>query len=237
MPKLGVNIDHIATIRQARQEFEPDPITAAKLCLSAGADSIVAHLREDRRHINDKDIKAIRKLRGIIFNLEMSLNPDVVNTAARIKPDIATIVPEKRQELTTEGGLDVIKNFKKIRSALTKLTEQGITVSLFIDPVKQQILKVKELEIRHIELHTGSYAQATSKSQKMSELNKLKQMARFAHQHGIHVAAGHGLKYHDTRPVAKIKEIQELNIGHSIISRAVFIGLKQAVREMKKLTR
>ena len=235
MVKLGVNIDHVATLRQARREFEPDPILAARICEQAGAHSIVAHLREDRRHINDKDIKTLRKTVRTRLNLEMSVNKEIVAIAGKIKPDQATLVPEKRQEITTEGGLDVAGNFARIKKTVTFLEEKGIAVSLFVDPTKRQILKSKESGARMIELHTGQYARAKSKSSIKRELEKIRHATDFAHTLGLVVNAGHGLNYINTRPIAKIKHMEELNIGHSIISRAVFVGLKQAVRDMVKL--
>lgn len=232
MPKLGVNIDHVATLRQARGEFDPDPVRAAKICEKAGADSIVAHLREDRRHIQDKDIYRLKKSVKRL-NLEMSLNPAIIRIACKIKPDQATLVPERRQELTTEGGLDVARHFNRVKKAAKLLQKNGIEVSLFIAPAKIQIDKTKGAGVNTIEFHTGRYDLAKNKRARSMELNKLKTMARYARHKGITVNAGHGLKYHNARAVAKIKGMNELNIGHSIISRAVFTGLGKAVREMK----
>jgi len=237
MPKLGVNIDHVATLRQARREFNPDPIAAAKICEQAGADSIVAHLREDRRHINDQDVRQLRKSINTRLNLEMSLNKDIVKIAAAINPDEATLVPEKRAEITTEGGLDVIRHFNKIKKTVSILQKKGIVVSLFIDPVKKQIKKTQESGATVIELHTGRYDYVQSRLSQKQELKKLKDMTRYAQSLGLTVNAGHGLKYHNTKAVASIPGIKELNIGHSIISRAIFIGLEKAVREMKRLVR
>ncbi|MFA5060276.1 MAG: pyridoxine 5'-phosphate synthase [Candidatus Omnitrophota bacterium] len=232
MPKLGVNIDHVATLRQARREFEPDPIAAARLCEKAGAESIVAHLREDRRHINDKDIIALKKSVKTRFNLEMSVNEGIVNIALKIKPDQATLVPERRQEVTTEGGLDVSKNFSKIKNVVARLEKKGITASLFIDPDKAQIKKSFEAGARMIELHTGCYARAKTRSAIKRELFKLKDATKFAQNLGITVNAGHGLNYKNVTAVAQIKGVEELNIGHSIISESVFCGLEKAVQEM-----
>jgi len=237
MSKLGVNIDHVATLRQARREDEPDPIWAAKICEKAGADSIVAHLREDRRHINDKDVKTLRKIVKTRFNLEMSINKGIVDIAIKLTPDQATLVPEKRQEITTEGGLDVVTHFTKVRSVTRRLQKNGILVSLFIDPVKNQIEKSKELGADSIELHTGKYAQVKTKSQIAKELDKLRKMTKYAQRIGLVVNAGHGLKYNNVKAIARINGIEELNIGHSIISRAVFVGLEKAVKEMIKLTK
>lgn len=235
MPKLGVNIDHVATLRQARREFDPDPIAAAKICERAGADSIVAHLREDRRHINEYDIRKLRKAITTRLNLEMSLNKEIVNIAVQIKPDEATLVPEKRAEITTEGGLDVIRHFNRIKQTINTLQNQNIVVSLFIDPIKKQIKKAQESGATAIELHTGRYDRVKTKNSQMKELKKIKAMTQYAQGLGLIVNAGHGLKYHNTKTIACIPGIEELNIGHSIISRAVFVGLESAVKEMAKL--
>jgi len=235
MPKLGVNIDHVATLRQARREFDPDPIAAAKICERAGADSIVAHLREDRRHINDNDIRQLRKIIKTRFNLEMSLNAKIVQIAASIRPDEATLVPEKRSEITTEGGLDVLRHFNAITKAVAKLQKRNITVSLFIDPIKKQIQKTQESGATTIELHTGRFDRARTKTGQAQELKKIKNMTQYAQSLGLTVNAGHGLKYHNTGAIARIAGIEELNIGHSIIARAVFVGLESAVREMKRI--
>lgn len=232
MPKLGVNIDHVATLRQARREFDPDPVKAARICERAGADSIVAHLREDRRHMNDRDIRTLREIVRTRFNLEMSINKEIVRIARHIKPDQATLVPERRQEITTEGGLDVIAHFNRIRRAVCQLKKSGIEVSLFIDPAKDQIRKSKEAGASMIELHTGQYARAKIKKTRANELRKLEIAARYAKNLGLVVNAGHGLNYDNVRPVARIEGIEELNIGHAIISRAVFVGLTAAVQEM-----
>ena len=237
MVKLGINVDHIATLRQARREFEPDPLTAARVCEKAGADSIVAHLREDRRHIQDRDIKKLRQAVRTRFNMEMSVHPGIVRVALNIKPDQATLVPEKRQEITTEGGLDIVSQFSKIKSTVEVLQKHHIPVSLFIDPSPQQILKAKETGARYIELHTGTYARAGSKAEMKKELIKLKSAAHLAHHLGLVINAGHGLNYTNTAAVARIPFIHELNIGHSIISRAVFVGLDKAVKEMVHLIR
>ncbi len=235
MPKLGVNIDHVATLRQARRECDPDPIAAAKICEQAGADSIVAHLREDRRHINEHDIRQLRKVIKTRLNLEMSLNREIVQIATLIKPDEATLVPEKRAEITTEGGLDIIRHFRRVKKTVAILQNQNIVVSLFIDPVKKQIKKAQESGATVIELHTGHYDRLRTRLSQTQELKKIKNMVQYAQGLGLTVNAGHGLKYHNTKPIARIPGIKELNIGHSIISRAIFVGLESAVREMKKL--
>lgn len=234
MPKLGVNIDHIATLRQARRGFEPNPLEAVSLCEDAGADSLVAHLREDRRHMQDNDIKDIRRIARVPFNLEMSLNPRIVQVALTVRPDLATLVPERRQEITTEGGLDVLKHFRRIGETIETLHRKKIRVSLFIDPERTQIEKSKQAGTEVIELHTGRYAH-TQGSQQKRELKKLARMTAFAKSLGLTVSAGHGLNYQNALAVAKIEGIEELNIGHAIVARAVFIGLSQAVHDMKNL--
>lgn len=237
MPRLGVNIDHVATLRQQRREEEPDLITAAKICESAGADSIVCHLREDRRHIQDRDVKTLRRTVRTRLNLEMAMHDEIIAIAGRIRPDEATIVPERRQELTTEGGLDVKKHFRRVCEVSRFLQKRGIAVSLFINPDPHQIQKAAESGVKMVELHTGRYAEAKTKAATRRELDRLIRMTTLAKAQGLIVNAGHGLKYHNTRPVAHIPGMEELNIGHSIISRAIFVGLKQAVQEMKNLVR
>ena len=220
MPKLGVNIDHVATLRQARRAIEPDPVWAASICELAGCDSIVVHLREDRRHIQDRDVEILRKTVRTRLNLEMSINKEIVGIARRIRPDQATLVPEKRQELTTEGGLDVKGNLGQVKKAVGGLTIKGIAVSLFIDPDKLQIEASKKAGVNIIELHTGNYAEAKSGAEIKHELNKLREAVNFGKKLGLVVNAGHGLTYQNVATVAKIPGIEELNIGHSIISRA-----------------
>ncbi|MDD5109153.1 MAG: pyridoxine 5'-phosphate synthase [Candidatus Omnitrophica bacterium] len=236
MPKLGVNIDHIATLRQARGGIIPDPVYAAYLCEKAGADSIVAHLREDRRHIQNKDIELLRENIKTKLNLEMSIARDIVKIACKIKPYQATLVPEKRKELTTEGGLDVIANSKNIFLTLKKLESSGIRVSLFIDPDKKQIDASKKIGAGIIELHTGRYADAKNNKEKERFLNQLKIAVNYAKSKELVINAGHGLDYSNSKDVARIKGIEELNIGYSIICKALYIGLFKAVKEMKELT-
>ena len=235
--KLGVNVDHIATLREARKISYPDPVQGALLCEKAGCDLIVAHLREDRRHIKERDISLIKKKIKIPFNLEMSINKEVVDFALKLKPYQATLVPERRLELTTEGGIDLIKNYRKIKEVVEKLQSKNIIVSLFIDPIETQIEKARQLKVEHIEINTGRYSETKSKKEKEKELNKIIKAANFAKQLGLYVAAGHGLNYENVKDIAHVKDIQELNIGHSIISRAVFVGLIEAVREMISLLR
>ena len=235
MPKLGVNVDHIATLRQARGGTEPDPVEAALICEKAGCDSIVAHLREDRRHINDKDVIELRKRIGIRFNLEMSINPEIVDIALKLGPDQVTLVPERRQELTTEGGLSVIKYEKKLARIAGSFKEKGIDVSVFINPDRDEIMSAIYIGIGIIEIHTGSYSLAVDKKSQEKEFKKIKETSKYAMSKGIVVNAGHGLNYTNVKRIAGIKGMNELNIGHSIISRAVFTGLYKAVRDMKLL--
>ncbi|MBP9855597.1 MAG: pyridoxine 5'-phosphate synthase [Candidatus Omnitrophica bacterium] len=235
MTKLGVNIDHVATLRQARREFDPDPVQAAMIAVKNGADTIVCHLREDRRHIQDQDVFKIKQAIGKPLNLEMSLRPDIIRIALKVKPDYVMFVPERREEVTTEGGLDVIKNFQKIKKAAEQFNRKNIIVSVFIDPKPEQILKAKEAGVSIVELHTGAFARARTRSAQNLQLKKLKMAAQKAKSLGLTVHAGHGLKYHNTKAVAQIKDIDELNIGHSIISESIFIGLPAAVRRMKKI--
>lgn len=235
MPKLGVNIDHVATIREARKTYMPDPIEAARICEDAGCDSIVCHLREDRRHIKDVDVIMLRETVSTRLNLEMSIAPEIVNFACKIKPDQATFVPERRQEVTTEGGLDVKKNLKKVSAAVSRLRRNGIDVSLFINPSIGQIEASAKAGAGIIELHTGEYANARSDAVARRELGMLKKAVKHALSLGLEVNAGHGLNYENVRDVACINGMNELNIGHSIISRSVFIGISAAVKEMLEL--
>lgn len=227
MPVLGVNIDHVATLREARGVLYPSPIEAAKEAVQGGAKWIVAHLREDRRHIHDKDIYLLRR-HVKKFNMEMAATPEMVAIACKIKPDQVTLVPEKRKELTTEGGLDVVKEKKHLKKIIIRLKQEGIIASLFIDPVLSQINSARECLADAIEIHTGHYANRKSSR----ELERIKKAVSFGLQSGFKVHAGHGLNYENVEKISRIKGIDELNIGHSIVSRAVFVGIKQAVREM-----
>jgi len=237
MPKLGVNIDHVATLRQARGGIEPDPIQAAEACERAGCDGIVVHLRGDRRHINDNDLRALRKQVRTKLNLEMSCSLEIVGIARSVKPDQATLVPERRQELTTEGGLNVVHEFSKVKEVVEALRKEGIIVSIFVDPDEEQIRASSKVGAQIIELHTGCYANTTNEDEIGYELTKLANAKDLAMSLGLRVAAGHGLNYKNVKPVAQIPGIEELNIGHAIISRAVFSGLEQAVHEMIELIR
>jgi pyridoxine 5-phosphate synthase len=231
---LGVNIDHVATLRQARGTRYPDPVYAALMAEQAGADSITLHLREDRRHIQDHDLTAIRDVIQTRMNLEMAVTEEMLGIAGRIGPNDSCLVPEKRNEVTTEGGLDVAGQVAKVRDACARLAADGIRVSLFIDPDPRQIEAAARCEASVVELHTGAYAEATPATQ-ATELHRVREAARLAAGAGLTVHAGHGLHYHNVQPIAAIPEIVELNIGHSIVSRAVFHGLAAAVTEMKHL--
>lgn len=235
MPKLGVNIDHVATLRQARRTTEPDPIAAAIICELAGCDSIVVHLREDRRHINERDLRILKEIVKTRLNLEMSIAKEIVDIAIDVRPEQATLVPERRQEITTEGGLDVISGEKSIKEVIKRLQSAGIRVSLFIDPVNSQIEAAKKVGTKFIELHTGKYAETKTEESSQRELQNLINTTQFALSLGLRVNAGHGLNYHNVKKVAQLSGVEELNIGHSIISRAVLVGLERAVREMLEL--
>ncbi|MBU0709350.1 MAG: pyridoxine 5'-phosphate synthase [Candidatus Omnitrophica bacterium] len=237
MPELGVNIDHVATLREVRGGIEPEPVFAAFICEAAGADGIVVHLREDRRHIKEKDLHILKKTVQKKLNLEMSTSEEIVKIASRLKPDQATLVPERRAELTTEGGLDVVRNFQKIKKTVEKLKKAGIAVSLFIDPEKKQIEASEKTGVEIVELHTGRYSDAKNMQQENKYFLELQRASRYAKNKGLHVFAGHGLNYYNVSRVARIKEVEELNIGYSIICRAVLVGLDRAVKEMKVLLR
>lgn len=232
---LNVNIDHVATLRQARGGVEPEPITAALIAELAGATGIVCHLREDRRHINDRDLKLLRSLIQTKLDLEMAATPEIIQIAIDTKPDLVTIVPEKRQELTTEGGLDLTQDTEKFEELCNKMHENGIEVSFFVEPDKNLIQIAKDISADMVELHTGVYANAKTEKEKLIELEKIQTAAEFASKLGLKVAAGHGLNYFNTPPIAAIKYINELSIGHSIISRAIFVGIERAVKEMIEL--
>ncbi len=234
MPELGVNIDHVATIRQARKTYEPDPVAAAVLCELAGADAITIHLREDRRHIQDRDVRVLRETVRVKLNLELSVAEEIVGIACQVKPEQATLVPERREEVTTEGGLDVVTHRAAVARSVESLRAAGISVSLFLDPDPRQIELAKELSADAVELHTGQYALAKGQAA-YEQLVALTNAGRLVTELGMHLHAGHGLNYHNVIPVARIPRMHELNIGHSIISRAVLVGMERAVREMKEL--
>lgn len=234
MPELGVNIDHVATVRQARKTYEPDPVAAAVLCELAGADAITVHLREDRRHIQDRDVRVLRETVTIKLNLELSVADEIVGIACQLKPEQATIVPERREEVTTEGGLDVVAHRDAAARAIERLKRAGISVSLFLDPEPRQIELAGRLGVDAVELHTGRYALARDAAQH-EQLVALTHAGRLVSDLGLHLHAGHGLNYHNVAAVARIAKMRELNIGHSIVSRAVLVGMERAVREMKSL--
>ncbi len=236
MVKLGLNVDHVATLRQARKDVVPDPVQAALEGVRGGARGITVHLREDRRHIQDADVRLLRRVLRVPLNLEMSVSPQIVRFALALKPAKACLVPERRRELTTEGGLDVAASLFRIRSAVSKLKKRGVTVSLFIDPDLRQAAASRKAGADFIELHTGTYA-GSSGAARNRELARLRKAALFAHEIGLGVNAGHGLNYDNVIPVAKLPFMEELNIGHAIIARAVFCGVREAVREMSALIR
>ncbi len=232
MPHLAINVDHVATVRQARGVSEPDPVTAAAICELAGAEGIVVHLREDRRHIQDRDVRLLRQTVKTRLNLEMAVAKEIVDIALEIVPDMVTLVPEKRQELTTEGGLDVVGNFKKISKTIAKMSRASIPVSLFIDPEADQIEAAREAGATYVELHTGRYCDAITEKERDKEFRFIARAAELASESGLRVNAGHGLDYRNTAAIAALPAIEELSIGHAVISRAVLVGLDQAVREM-----
>lgn len=233
-PRLGVNIDHVATLRQARGGREPDPIWAAVLCELGGADGITIHLREDRRHIQDRDLRLLRETVQTTLNLELSLDPSILSLAVEVRPDQLTFVPEKRQELTTEGGLDVVGQRDRVKAAIERSHAAGLKVSLFIDPQVEQIEAARDLNADAVELHTGTYALAAHGSPRKAQLEALTTAGMLACSLGLGLHAGHGLNLENVGAVARLSGIEELNIGHSIISRAVFTGLERAVREMRE---
>jgi len=232
MPHLAINVDHVATIRQARGTTEPDPVTAAAICELAGASGIVVHLREDRRHMQDRDIHLLRQTIKTRMNLEMGATKEMIGIALDLGPDMVTLVPEKRQELTTEGGLDVLSQKKKIAKAITQFAKKDIPVSLFVDPDPDQINVSKEIGATYVEIHTGRYADAENEDIRNKEFQLIAECAEHAYQLGLKVNAGHGLDYRNTARVAALDSIEELSIGHAVISRSVYVGIENAVREM-----
>lgn len=235
MPKLGVNIDHVATIRQARQGREPDPVWAAMKAELGGADQITVHLREDRRHIQDRDLRLLKETVHVKLNLECACEASMLAIACDTKPDRVCLVPEKREEVTTEGGLDIVGNFERVSDSVKQLHDAGIFVSLFIDPDESQIAASRKIGVEAVELHTGTYANAGTDEELYRELIILENAGQHVLQHELILHAGHGLNYLNVSDVADIEGMEELNIGHSIISRAVFVGLEEAVSEMKQL--
>ena len=233
MIKLGVNIDHVATLRQARGGQEPDPVQSALLAELGGADGITVHLREDRRHINERDVMLLRETINIPLNLEMACSDEMIEIALAVMPETCTLVPERKEELTTEGGLNVIDNYDTVKYTVDKLMNAGIDVSIFIDPDNSQIKKAYETGAKLIELHTGLYAKSKGAVQR-NELIKLSESALFALETGFMINAGHGLNYKNVYDIVRFRGMHEVNIGHSIISRSVFVGLERAVREMRE---
>lgn len=234
---LGVNIDHVATLRNARGGVEPDPVQAAEICEANGATSITVHLREDRRHIKDQDLKILTKIIKTNLNLEMAVTEEMQKIALSVKPHSVCLVPEKRQEVTTEGGLDVAGQLNKITNFIAPLTEAGIIVSLFIDPSEEQIRAAAKTGAQFVELHTGQYSMAYGTPDEQDEFEKLNEASRLAHALGLKVNAGHGLNYQNVHRMRQIIDLYELNIGHSIIARSLFTGLADAVKEMAQLVR
>jgi len=235
MITLGVNIDHIATVRQARGTTYPDPVEAALIAETAGADAITLHLREDRRHIQDRDVEILCERLTTRMNLESAVTPEMIDFACRIKPQDVCLVPERREELTTEGGLNVVRHFDQVKAACDRLAEAGIRVSLFIDAQPQQIDAAVKAGAPVVELHTGRFADAGSDTEQQAELRAIKAMVKYGLERGLQVNAGHGLHYQNTAPIASLAGISELNIGHAIVARALFVGFSQAVCEMKTL--
>lgn len=237
MVRLGVNVDHIATIREARKSYEPDPVFAAYLAELAGADGITIHLREDRRHIQERDLEILKKTVTTHLNLEMAASEEIIRIALKIKPDQATLVPEKREEITTEGGLDAAGNLKLVQKTVKRLKDSGIFVSIFADAEMRQIKASKDAGADAVEIHTGKYANVKSEKERIKELEKIKKGVEYAVKLGLKVFAGHGLNYKNVAGIVKIAGIEELNIGHSIISRGAYTGIKQAVEEMVRVIR
>jgi pyridoxine 5-phosphate synthase len=236
MIRLGVNIDHVATVRQARRGVEPDPVAAAVLAVLGGADGITVHLREDRRHIQDRDVRVLRSVVRRL-NLEMATVDEIVGLACELKPDEATLVPERREELTTEGGLNVVANQKAVRAAMDRLGKAGIDVVLFVDPDDRQIEISKLLGAKAVEIQTARYSEARTPDDRAHQLALLRSSTEFARERGLHVHMGHGLNYCNVQAVARLPGVEELNIGHSIVSRAVLVGMERAVREMREAIR
>jgi pyridoxine 5-phosphate synthase len=237
MPRLGVNIDHVASVRQARRAPEPDPVQAAVLAELGGADGITVHLRADRRHVQDRDVEILRQVVKTRLNLEMAATQEMVRIALTVKPDQATLVPERREEVTTEGGLDVVLNSAQLKPVVRTLQEGGIQVSLFVDPDLEQVKEAHKVDAQAVEINTAASADARDERSRESALRKAVDAARLGRKLGLHVHAGHGLTYQNVRAVAALPEISELNIGHNIVARAVLVGMERAVREMLEAMR
>ncbi|MFP3983820.1 MAG: pyridoxine 5'-phosphate synthase [Desulfurivibrionaceae bacterium] len=237
MVKLAINVDHIATLRQARGIAEPDPVLAAGICELAGAAGIVVHLREDRRHIQDRDVRILRDTVKSKLNLEMGATEEIIKIALDLKPDMVTLVPEKRQELTTEGGLDAAGQQKHLAGVINRMSEAGIPVSLFIDPASEQVAASKEIGATFVEIHTGRYSDAVNEEEENREFEHIARSVQEARAAGLRVNGGHGLNYLNTARIAALPDIEELSIGHAVMARAILVGLNQAVREMLALIR
>jgi len=235
MAELGVNIDHVATVREARKTYEPDPTWAAAAAQLGGADCITVHLREDRRHIQDRDLRLLREMVSVKLNLEISFAQAVVEIATQVRPEQVTLVPENRQEVTTEGGPDLLTSSQTAQQAIHTLRDAGIVVSLFLDPDPRQVEMARQLGAVAVELHTGQYALAADEQSRAREFERLRLAGRAVRDHGMLLHAGHGLNYRNVQPVAAMDHMGELNIGHAIVSRAIFVGMREAVREMKQL--
>lgn len=235
MIRLGVNVDHVATLRQARGGREPDPVTAAHEAELGGADQLTVHLREDRRHIQERDLRLLRQTAQTPLNLELALSDDVIAIALDVRPEQVTLVPERRQEVTTEGGLDVVAGLEAVRAAVRRLQAAGIEVSLFVDPDTAQVVASQESGATRVELHTGTFAQARGAAEVAAQVERLARAGAVAHELGLHLALGHGLDYRNVLLVRDLPHVEEMNIGHSIVGRAVYVGLREAVREMKRL--
>lgn len=233
--RLYINIDHVATVRQARRTDEPDPVAAAVICERAGADGITAHLREDRRHIQDDDVERLARAVTTVLNLELATSEEIVALACRLKPFQATLVPERREEITTEGGLDLVRSVDRLKPAIARLKDAGIRVSLFVDPTREAMERSAALGVPAVELHTGRYSHAWPRAD--AALAEIVEAARHGRELGLAVHAGHGLTYRNVTPVAAVRHIEELNIGHSVVSRAVMTGMEEATREMLRLVR
>lgn len=235
MAKLGVNIDHVATVRQARRTDEPDPVWAAVEAELGGADGITFHLREDRRHINDRDARLLRETVAVKLNMEMAAADEIVAIAADLRPDQCSLVPERREELTTEGGLDVVRHRDRVAKAVTRLRDAGITLSAFIEPIREQIEASADVGFHAVELWTGAYAHAKTQDELTAAINDLHTGIELGHRVGLEVHGGHGLTYRNIAPIAAMPGFSEFNIGHSIVARSVFVGIREAVGEMKRL--
>ncbi|MCX7703342.1 MAG: pyridoxine 5'-phosphate synthase [Planctomycetota bacterium] len=235
MIRLGVNVDHVATVRQARLTYEPDPVFAAYLAELGGADQITVHLREDRRHIQERDLRILRQTVTTRLNLEMAADEKILEIALDVKPEQATLVPERRQEVTTEGGLDVKRMMKRLSSVIQRLQDKEIFVSLFIAPEEEAVRASARVGADGVEFHTGEYANTRGDSERISQLERLRKACELGHSLGLHIAAGHGLTYTNIHPIKNLPYLEEVNIGHSIIARAIYVGIEEAVRQMKEL--